>query len=114
MSGRHTNINHFLSGVQNLDSSQSDKNCELEVHVEFGFKRRMWARLEICKRFLKLILSKLWLYSEDIDNVHECIDFDRVDEAHGADIDYDNYEGDIDNDAKKENMIIIMTKIWKW
>ena len=59
MSGRHTNINHFLNGVQNLDSGQSDINCKLEVHVEFGLKRRMWARLEICKRFLKVILSKL-------------------------------------------------------
>ena len=41
MSGNHTNITNFMNGVQNLDSSQSDKNCELEVHVEFGLKRRM-------------------------------------------------------------------------
>ena len=41
MSGRHTNINHFLNGVHNLDSGQSDKYCEWEVDVEFGLKRRM-------------------------------------------------------------------------
>ena len=26
MSGNHTNITNFMNGVQNLDSSQSDKN----------------------------------------------------------------------------------------
>ena len=31
MSGRHTNINHFPNGVQNLHSSQSDKTCELKL-----------------------------------------------------------------------------------
>ena len=39
MSGRLTNINYFLNGVQNMDSSQSDKNCELEV--EFGYKKNV-------------------------------------------------------------------------
>ena len=39
MSGRLTNINYFLNGVQNLVSSQSDKNCELEV--EFGIKKNV-------------------------------------------------------------------------
>ena len=41
MRSGHTDMNHFLNGVQNLDSSQSNKNCELETHVEFGFRRRM-------------------------------------------------------------------------
>ena len=41
MRSGHTNMNHFLNGVQNLDSSQSNKNCELETHVELGFRRRM-------------------------------------------------------------------------
>ena len=38
--------------------------------------------------------------------------FWQGDEAHSADdIDYDYVEGDIDNDGKKENM---MMKIWKY
>ena len=37
MNGRHT----YMNGVQNLHSVQSDKSCEFEVHMEFGFKRRM-------------------------------------------------------------------------
>ena len=39
--------------------------------------------------------------------------FWQGDEAHSADdIDYDYVEGDIDNDGKRENLHMIMMKIW--